>query len=123
MNAPINLALLQAAAVPLAVTPTTAISQPLIPADARPLHSGYEHDGLLVDLYGELDANGYDVQHVGLYRSVDMTDIGAWLKREVLLQMSDWCNRRLPSAHELRMVSVDEVRIERHEWERNSEPP
>ena len=62
-----------------------------------------------------LDANGYDVQHVGLYRSVDMTDIGAWLKREVLLQMSDWCNRRLPSAHELRMVSVDEVRIERHE--------
>lgn len=123
MNAPINLALLQAAAAPVAVTPTTAISQPLIPADARPLHSGYEHDGLLVDLYGELDANGYDVQHVGLYRSVDMTDIGVWLKREVLLQMSDWCDDHLPSAHDLRLVSIYEARINRHEWERNFEPP
>lgn len=117
MNAPINLALLQVAAAPVVLRD----QQPTVTPGTRVLVVGHEHDGVLLDLHGLLDAAGYDVVDVTL--TGDTVALTAFFKREVLLQMSDWCNRKLPSAHELRLVSIDEARIDRHEWERNFEPP
>jgi len=117
MNDPINLALLQAAAAPVVLRD----QQPTVAPDSRVLVVGHEHDGLLLDLHGLLDGAGYDVTDVTLTgESVALT---ALFSRQQLLQFNDWCDDHLPSAHELRLVSIDEARIERYEWERNFEPP
>ena len=95
--------------------------QPAVTPGTRVLVVGHEHDGLLLDLHGLLDSTGYDVTDVTLTgESVALT---ALFSRDQLLQFNDWCDDHLQSAHDLRMVSIDEARIERHEWERNFEPP
>lgn len=117
MNAPINLALLQSRAAPAVLRD----QQPTVTPGTRVLVVGHEHDGVLLDLHGLLDGSGYDVTDVTLTgESVALT---ALISRQQLLQFNDWCDNHLPSAHELRLVSIDEARIERHEWERNFEPP
>lgn len=120
MNAPISAALLQ-----LRANVPAARVQPLIPPTARLLCHGYEHDGLWVDLYGALDAAGYEVEHVGVSSAQDRIDIGVTYARDVLREMSDWCDRMLPSAHAMGLVSQQEARAERRMWERScgSEPP
>jgi hypothetical protein len=116
MNAPINIALFQAASAQ--VVPS---QQPTVAPGNRVLVVGHEHDGLLLDLHGLLDGAGYDVTDVTLTgESVALT---ALFSRDQLLQFSDWCDDHLPSAHDLRLVSIDEARIERHEWEQNFRPP
>lgn len=117
MNAPISAALLQLRA---AAPADDGLSQPLIPAAAKLLKSRFEHNGLLVDLYGDFDASGYEVQHVGLHASLDRADLGVWLDKAVLLQLSAWCNRRLPSTEELLLASQQEDRAERHLWMRRA---
>ncbi len=127
VNAPISAALLQLRAGAAAPATTAdeplrtvyVVQQPLVPTTARLLRAGYEHDGLRIDLYGTLDAAGYDVQHVALTGALDQIDISAWLTREQLRQMSDWCDQHLPSAHALQLVSQQEARAERIQWERN----
>jgi hypothetical protein len=132
MNAPISAALLQLRAT--ASAPLTAgdyplrtvyvVQQPLVPATARLLRAGYEHDGLRIDLYGTLDAAGYEVEHAALTGALDQIDVAVWLTREQMRQMSDWCDRHLPSAHELKLVSQQDARAERRQWERRAaEPP
>lgn len=122
MNAPISAALLQLRA---AAPADDGLSQPLIPVTAKLLKSRFEHNGLLIDLYGDFDASGYEVRHVGLHASVDRADLAVWLERPVLLQLSAWCNRRLPSTDELLLASQQEDRAERIQWERAfaAEPP
>lgn len=115
MNAPLSAPLLQLRA---AAPADDGLSQPLIPATAKLLKSRFEHNGLLIDLYGDFDASGYEVRHVGLHASVDRADLGVWLDRAVLLQLSAWCNRRLPSTEELLMRSQQEDRAEYAMWER-----
>lgn len=134
MNAPISAALLQLRAGAIA-TPVIrgdeplrtvyVVQQPLVPATARLLRAGYEHGGLRIDLYGTLDAAGYEVEHAALTGALDPIDVGTWLTREQLRQMSDWCDRHLPSAHALLLVSQQEARAERHMWARScgAEPP
>ncbi|KQQ40426.1 hypothetical protein ASF61_06645 [Duganella sp. Leaf126] len=112
MNAPINFALLQRASAP-----AVPAQQPTVTPGTRVLVVGYEHDGVLLDLHGTLDAAGYEVTDVTLTgHDVALT---AFFRRPVLLEFDDWCNRTLPSAHELRQVSAEDARIERMEWERN----
>ncbi len=128
MNAPISAALLQLRAGVIA-TPAIqgdeqlrtvyVVQQPLVPATARLLRAGYEHDGLRIDLYGTLDDAGYEVRHVALTGALDQIDVGVWLTPEQLRQMSDWCDRNLPSANALQLVSQQEARAERIQWERN----
>lgn len=126
MNVPISAALLQLRAN--APTPAVTgneqlrtvyvVQQPVVPTTARLLRAGYEHDGLRIDLYGTLDAAGYEVEHVALTGALDQIDLGTWLTREQLRQMSDWCDQHLPSAHALLLVSQQEARAERIQWER-----
>ncbi|MYN42693.1 hypothetical protein GTP55_25445 [Duganella sp. FT109W] len=134
MNAPISAALLQLRAGQVAAPVTQGdeplrtvyvVQQPLVPTAARLLRAGYEHDGLRIDLYGTLDAAGYEVEHAALTGALDQIDIAVWLTREQLRQMSDWCDRHLPSAHELKLVSQQDARAERLQWQRNfaAEPP
>lgn len=120
MNAPISAALLQ-----LRANAPAARVQPKIPATARLLCHGYEHDGLWVDLYGTLDAAGYEVEHVGVSSAQDKVDIGVTYKRDVLRHMSDWCDRMLPSARALGLISQQESRADLQMWMRNcgAEPP
>jgi hypothetical protein len=134
VNAPISAALLQLRAGAIA-TPVIqgdeplrtvyVVQQPLVPTTARLLRAGYEHDGLRIDLYGTLDSAGYEVEHAALTGALDQIDVGAWLTREQMRQMSDWCDTHLPSAHALLLVSQQEARAERRIWERScgAEPP
>lgn len=114
MNAPISAALLQLRTA----APVAPLAQPMIPATLRLLRAGYEHDGLRIDLYGTLDEAGYDVQCAALAAATELVDLAAWLTPEQLRQMSDWCDRHLPSAHELSLVSQQEAQAERAQWER-----
>ena len=134
MNAPISAALLQLRAGQVAMPvlegdeplrTVYVVQQPLVPTTARLLRAGYEHDGLRIDLYGTLDSAGYEVEHAALTGALDPIDIAVWLTREQLRQMSDWCDRKLPSAHDLQLVSQQEARAERIQWERScgAEPP
>lgn len=119
MNAPICTALLLARAG----TVDGADSQPLIPATAKLLYQRYEHNGLLVDLYGDFDASGYTVEYVGLHNSVDRADLAVWLSKDELLQLSAFCNRRLPSTEELLHEQIAENRAERIKWQRAQAGP
>lgn len=128
MNAPINTALLQLRAGTLAapvcegdepLRAVLVVTQPLVPATAQLLRLGYEHGGLRVDLYGTLDAAGYEVEHVALSGATEKIDISAWLTRDQLREMSDWCDRTMPSAHALQLVSQQEARADRIQWQRN----
>lgn len=127
MNAPISAALFQlrADAVPApavgggqSLRTVYVVKQPLVPTTARLLRIGYEHDGLRIDLYGTLDSAGYEVEHAALTGALDPIDVAVWLTREQLRQMSDWCDRHLPSAQALQLVSQQEARAERAQWER-----
>lgn len=115
MNAPINIALLQAAAGVAPIRPRA--EQPSVAPGSRVLVVGHEHDGVLLDLHGTLDVAGYDVTDVTL--TGETVALTVLFSRDQLLQFNDWCDHNLPSAHELRLVSIDEARIERREWERN----
>ncbi|MRW82942.1 hypothetical protein GJ698_02405 [Pseudoduganella sp. FT26W] len=117
MNAPISAALLQ-----LRANAPAARVQPTVPHNARLLASAYEHDGIYLDLRGVLDSAGYDVEDVSLAGST--VALTALFSRDQLRQMSDWCDEHLPSAHALQLVSQQESRAERLQWERHaSEPP
>ncbi|TFW15925.1 hypothetical protein [Duganella callida] len=122
MNAPISAAVLQ-----LRSNAPAPRVQPTVPPTARLLAAQFEHDGLLVDLYGSLDESGYLVEHVALWPSQHQqlkVDLGAWLAPTVLFQLSAWCNRRLPSTDELLLASQHEDRAERALWMRRvAEPP
>jgi hypothetical protein len=132
VNAPVSAALLQLRAGTIA-TPVHAgdeplravlvVTQPMVPPTARLLRMGYEHDGLRVDLFGTLDAAGYEVEHVALSGATERIDLAVWLTHEKLREMSDFCDRTMPSAHALQLVSQDEARAERMEWERGFRPP
>lgn len=127
MNAPISAALLQLRAGAIA-TPAIqgdeplrtvyVVQQPLVPTDAQLLRAGYEHDGLYLNLYGVRDSAGHDVQHAHYTGDDRRVDVAVTYKRDVLRQMSDWCDRNLPSAHALQLVSQQEARAERIQWER-----
>ncbi|MYM81127.1 hypothetical protein GTP44_04030 [Duganella sp. FT50W] len=134
MNAPISAALLQLRAGNVAASAAKAdgqlravqvVTQPMVPTDVRLLRSGYEHDGLRLDLYGTLDAAGYEVESAALSGATEKIDVTVWLTREQLRQMSDWCDRHLPSAHELGLVSQQEARADLAMWMRScgAEPP
>jgi len=112
MNAPVSAALLQLRA---AVAPRRM--QPTVASDKRVLAVQYEHDGLYLDLHGTLDAAGYDVEVVTL--TGDVRAITALFSRQQLREMSDWCDRMLPSAQALLLVSQQEARAERAMWARN----
>lgn len=132
MNAPVSAALLQLRAGTIAapvregdesLRAVLVVTQPMVPPTARLLRMGYEHDGLRLDLFGTLDAAGYEVEHVALSGTADRIDLAVWLTREKLRQMSDFCDRTMPSAHALQLVSQQEARAERLEWERGFRPP
>jgi hypothetical protein len=134
MNAPISAALLQLRAGNIAapvregdeqLRAVLVVTQPLVPSTARLLRLGYEHDGLRLDLFGTLDEAGYEVEHASLSGTADSIDVAVWLTREQLRQMSDFCDRTMPSAHQLQLVSQQEARAERMQWERAfaAEPP
>jgi hypothetical protein len=128
VNAPVSAALLQLRAGTIAapmrqgdepLRAVLVVTQPLVPATAQLLRMGYEHGGLRVDLYGTLDAAGYEVEHVALSGAAEKIDISVWLTREQLREMSDWCDRKMPSAHALHQVSQGEARADRMQWQRN----
>jgi len=91
--------------------------QPKVSSAYRLLTS-YLHEGLLLDLYGEFDADGYTVLDVALTG----TNVGLFplVTLEFLDQLSTWCNAKLPSAAELRRASEREGRAERAIWQRQA---
>lgn len=97
-------------------------TQPQIDAAHQLLHTGYDHLGLLLDLYGERDADGYDIQAVTLTGvrgpAGEIVDLSEFVSRVQFGQMSAWCDRHLPSAHQLLLVSQLDARAERLQWER-----
>lgn len=128
MNAPVSAALLQLRAGTLAspvregdeqLHAVLVVTQPMVPTTAQLLRLGYEHGGLRVDLYGTHDAAGYEVEHVALSGAAEKIDIGVWLNRDQLREMSDWCDRKMPSAHALQLVSQQEAAAERIQWQNN----
>lgn len=82
------------------------------------LLTSYLHEGLLLDLYGEFDADGYTVLDVALTG----TNVGLFplVTLEFLDRLSTWCNDKLPSAAELRRASEREARAERAIWHRQA---
>lgn len=111
MNAPINAALL-AARASMPAAPQRV--QPVVDASAHLLKTGYLHGELYLDLYGTLDADGYDVQTATLTgNTANLADL---FGNRQLSDMSDWCNRNLPSARELRLVSQAEDTAHRAMW-------
>lgn len=116
MNAPINAALkvLLAGAEPRRVQPT-------VTHDAQLLVEAYEHGGIYLDLYGTNSiAGGYDVEDVSLTGTT--VALTALFSRDQLRDMSRWCNRKLPSASALGLVSQQEAAAERIHWERSWPP-
>lgn len=87
--------------------------QPKVSRTLRLLTS-YLHEGLLLDLYGSHDEDGYTVLDVALTG----TNIGLFplVTLEFLDQLSTWCNDKLPTGDQLRRQSRDEARAERAEW-------
>lgn len=87
--------------------------QPKVSSAYRLLTS-YLHEGLLLDLYGDFDEDGYTVLDVALTG----TNVGLFplVSLEFLDQLSTWCNAKLPSAAELRRASEREAKAERMEW-------
>src|SRR5882672_1136170 len=76
--------------------------QPQVYAKLDLLYSGYDHDELKLDLYGEFyaDDDCYDVQDVALTET-DVS-LAQLLSADQIKAMSDWCDRHLPSAAEQR---------------------
>lgn len=87
--------------------------QPKVSRSLRLLTS-YLHEGLLLDLYGEFDEDGYTVLDVAL----SGTNVGLFplTSLEFLDQLSTWCNAKLPSGEQMLRQSRDEARAERAEW-------
>lgn len=84
--------------------PTRSVFGTLLKAD-------YDHHGLTLDLYGELDEDGYTVQHVCIPGTlVSMTEC---LSLDLMSYISSVLDDTLPSAEELRRESADEARAER----------
>ncbi len=65
--------------------------QPQI-GDLELLATAYEHDGVLIDLYGNRDDGQIEVEDVAL--TGDQRSLGQWLTAVQLEQMSDWCERQ-----------------------------
>lgn len=119
MNAATNAVTAALAAAHAEFKPRVIAGQPLVPGDLQLLKTGYSHGGLLLDLHGTLDQHGYDVQAVSISGSGGpLVDVVELFSRRVLADMSAWCDRALPSAHQLLLVSQQEARAERLQWER-----
>lgn len=64
---------------------------------------------VLVDLYGDLDEDGYSVEDVALANSP--VSLAEWFSAADLAELSRWCDRRLPGAAQLRAQAAAEERI------------
>jgi hypothetical protein len=95
---------------------TPAFSQPMIPATYKMLAASVLRDGLSLDLYGTHDADGYEVCAISLAGT--KIDLQAVLGSTVCDDMTAWCERHLASGAELRAASRADMRIDRHQWER-----
>lgn len=77
--------------------------------------SQYDHDGLLLDLYGAHDEDDvYEVldiavagTNISLYRIADV---------DLLDTLTEWCNATRPSAAQVRRQQRAEARIDLAEW-------
>lgn len=119
MNATTNVFTAASADARAASEPREVVNQPLVPADQQLLKTAYPHGGLLLDLHGALDQHGYDVQAVSITGAGGpLVDVVELFSRQELTDMSAWCDRHLPSAHQLLLVSQREVQAERRKWAR-----
>lgn len=119
MNATTNAITAALAAAHAAFKPRQIASQPLVPADLQLLKTAYPNGGLLLDLHGSLDQHGHDVQAVSITGAGGpLVDVVELFSRGELADMSAWCDRSLPSAHQLLLVSQQEAQAERLQWER-----
>lgn len=119
MNATTNAVTAALAAAHAAFKPREVANQPLVDAYLQLLKTAYPHGGLLLDLHGALDQHGYDVQAVSITGAGGpLVDVVELFTRQELADMSAWCDRKLPSAHQLLLVSQQESRAERAMWER-----
>jgi hypothetical protein len=66
--------------------------------NTRLLVRGYEHDGILVDLYGFFDEDGVEVTDVTLTGSE--VSLGQWFGRDKFAALSSWVERQIPAAAE-----------------------
>jgi hypothetical protein len=64
---------------------------------------------VMVDLYGDLDDDGYSVEDVALAGSP--VSLAEWFLAADLAELSRWCDRHLPSAARLRADAAAEERI------------
>jgi len=114
MNAPVSMALLMAHAAMPAPSP---FKQPQLEPGTQLLKLGYLHGELYLDLYGHLDEDGYEVEAATL--TGNPVNLAELFSHRELGDMSAWCDRNLPTARELLLVSQQESRIDRLEWERS----
>lgn len=91
--------------------------QPKVSSAYRLLTS-YLHEGLLLDLYGTFDADGYTVLDVAL--SGTNISLHPVIHLQLFDDLTKWCNAKLPSAAELRRASEREGRVERAIWQRQA---
>lgn len=73
-------------------------SQPVVPAELKLLDQEYQHGDLLLDLYGEFDADGYNVCAVTLAGT--NTDLSDLLPYSFLKRLTSHCDMCLPTWEE-----------------------
>lgn len=89
---------------------TTPHQQPQVSSAYRLLAS-HIHEGVKLDLFGKLDAEGYEVFDIALAgTNISLFEL---VPVEFLERLTTWCNDKLPSAAELRRDSYLQQCIDR----------
>lgn len=82
-----------------------------ITAEYKLLHSGYDHLGVLLDLYGDVDSDGPEVHDVSLVG--DKRSLVELIPAAALESMTWFVERRMD---ETRQESLGQARIDWAEW-------
>lgn len=93
-------------------------AQPKVGVDSgatKLLQSEYDHDGLLIDLYGDLDAQfGYEVSDVTLAgNDISIVDL---FDHSKLFDFGRWCDRNLPTYHQIQQKAEDDFYAEQRSY-------
>jgi hypothetical protein len=86
-----------------------AVKQPRIDINYALLETSHSYNGLSLDLYGEIDENGYQVYDVALTGTT--TSLFELVSEKLLKAFSQYLDDHLPSPAQLKEDSRQEARI------------